>query len=89
MSSERSTGASTFPDAIPVAAAIAGLADAWDAMTTDRPYQEALPLNAAMTEVRNGRGTQFIPVVVDAFFAVANRRPQELWIDEVEPLAAS
>ena len=76
-------------DAIPVAAAIAGLADAWDAMTTDRPYQEALTLDAAMNEVRNGRGTQFIPVVVDAFFAVANRRPEELWIDEAEPLAAS
>ena len=76
-------------DAIPVAAAIAGLADAWDAMTTDRPYQEALPLDAAMNEVRNGRGTQFIPVVVDAFFAVANRRPEELWIDEAQPLAAS
>jgi putative nucleotidyltransferase with HDIG domain len=76
-------------DAIPVAAAIAGLADAWDAMTTDRPYQGALPLDAAMNEVRNGRGTQFIPVVVDAFFAVANRRPQELWIDEAESRAAS
>ncbi|HYM63795.1 MAG TPA: HD domain-containing phosphohydrolase [Gaiellaceae bacterium] len=76
-------------DAIPVAAAIAGLADAWDAMTTDRPYQEALTFNAAMREVRNGRGTQFIPVVVDAFFAVARRRPDEFWLDESEALAAS
>lgn len=55
----------------------------------DRPYQEALTLEAAMNEVRNGRGTQFIPAVVDAFFAVANRRPEELWIDEPESLAAS
>ena len=74
---------------IPVAAAIAGLADAWDAMTTDRPYQKALKLDAAMHEVRSGRGTQFVPVVVDAFFAVVNRRPEELWIDEAQPLAAS
>jgi putative nucleotidyltransferase with HDIG domain len=68
-------------DAIPVAAGIAGLADAWDAMTTDRPYQAALSWDAALEEVRHGRGTQFAPDVVDAFFAAVSRRPDEFGIE--------
>lgn len=58
-------------EAIPLEAAIIGLADAWDAMTTDRPYARARPLAEAFAEVREGRGTQFHPAVVDAFLAVA------------------
>ncbi len=65
-------------DAIPLEAAIIGLADAWDAMTTDRPYHRALTLEEAHAEIRAGRGTQFAPAVVDAFFAVARRQPGEL-----------
>jgi putative nucleotidyltransferase with HDIG domain len=62
-------------EAIPVDACIVGLADAWDAMTTDRPYRHALTIEDAAAEVRNGRGTQFAPAVVDAFFAALRRRP--------------
>ena len=62
---------------IPLEAAVIGLADAWDAMTTDRPYQRALTLEEAYREIRTGRGTQFSPVVVDAFLAVARRSPGE------------
>lgn len=62
-------------DEIPLEAAIIGLADAWDAMTTDRPYHRALTLEEAFREVRNGRGSQFSPVVVDAFLAAARRTP--------------
>jgi putative nucleotidyltransferase with HDIG domain len=58
---------------IPLEAAIVGLADAWDAMTTDRPYQQALSVAAAIEELRAGRGTQFAPVVVDAFLATLGR----------------
>jgi putative nucleotidyltransferase with HDIG domain len=58
-------------EAIPLEASIVGLADAWDAMTTARPYADALPLAAALEQVRAGRGTQFRPDVVDAFLAVA------------------
>jgi putative nucleotidyltransferase with HDIG domain len=54
-------------EAIPLEAAIVGLADAWDAMTTDRPYQRALSVQEALGEIRRGRGTQFAPEVVDAF----------------------
>ncbi len=69
-------------DAIPLEAAIVGLADSWDAMTTDRPYHRALTAAEALAEVRDGRGTQFAPVVVDAFFAVLERQPGELGVDE-------
>lgn len=62
-------------DAIPLEACVVGLADAWDAMTTDRPYRAAMSLEEAAAEVRRCRGTQFSPTVVDAFFAAFRRRP--------------
>ena len=64
-------------DAIPLEAAIVGLADAWDAMTTARPYARALTLEEAHAEIRAGRGSQFSPVVVDAFIAAARHQPAE------------
>jgi putative nucleotidyltransferase with HDIG domain len=66
---------------IPLAAAIVGLADAWDAMTTDRPYHRALTIAEAFAEVSAGRGRQFSPAVVDAFYRTAERRPFELGLD--------
>ena len=65
-------------DEIPLEATIIGLADAWDAMTTDRPYAIALSLNDALLQIRSGRGKQFNPLVVDAFTDVAKRRPAEV-----------
>jgi putative nucleotidyltransferase with HDIG domain len=65
-------------DEIPIEAAIIGLADAWDAMTTERPYAVALSLNDALMQIRSGRGKQFNPTVVDAFSQVAKRRPAEI-----------
>jgi putative nucleotidyltransferase with HDIG domain len=62
-------------DEIPLEAAIVGLADAWDAMTTTRPYHRALTFEEALAEIREGRGTQFSPVVVDAFLAVVRTQP--------------
>ena len=63
---------------IPLEAAIIGLADAWDAMTTDRPYAHGLTLNEAMIQLRSGREKQFSPVVVDAFWRVAKRHPSDV-----------
>jgi putative nucleotidyltransferase with HDIG domain len=60
---------------IPREASIVGLADAWDAMTTTRPYHRALTFEEAVAEIREGRGTQFAPAVVDAFFAVLRTHP--------------
>ncbi|HYA09474.1 MAG TPA: HD-GYP domain-containing protein [Gaiellaceae bacterium] len=71
---------SGYPDGlaggdIPLEAAVVGLADAWDAMTSDRPYSRARSLEDAAEEIRRGRGTQFAPAVVDAFFAALRRDP--------------
>lgn len=71
-------------DAIPLEAAIVGLADAVDAMTTDRPYSEARSLEDATVEVVRNRGTQFAPAVVDAFVTLVEREPQLFGAD---PLA--
>ncbi len=66
----------------PAEGAWIGLADSWDAMTTDRPYHRALTHTEALAQVRAGRGTQFSPVVADAFFAVLELQPAELGVDD-------
>ena len=43
------------------------MADAYSAMTSDRPYRKAVPHTAAIREIRGSAGTQFDPTVVDAF----------------------
>jgi putative nucleotidyltransferase with HDIG domain len=72
-------------DDIPLEAAIVGLADAWDAMTTARPYAHGLSLNEAMLQIRSGRGKQFSPIVVDAFWNVARRRPADVLPPDAAP----
>lgn len=52
---------------IPVGARIVALAVSWDAMTSDRAYRPALATAAAQSEIAEGSGTSFDPVVVDAF----------------------
>jgi HD-GYP domain-containing protein (c-di-GMP phosphodiesterase class II) len=51
---------------IPLAARIFAVADAFDAMTYDRPYREALPVDAAIGAIEFAAGTQFDPAVVKA-----------------------
>jgi putative nucleotidyltransferase with HDIG domain len=85
---------SGYPDGlageeIPLEGAIVALADAWDAMTTDRPYHRALTTAEAFAEIRAGRGTQFSPTVVDAFFAAVRRRPTDFRVDEQPAFLAS
>ena len=53
-------------DAIPVGARILTLADAWDVMTSDRPYGVPLSREDALAECRRCSGSQFWPAVVDA-----------------------
>jgi putative nucleotidyltransferase with HDIG domain len=55
---------------IPVGARIILVSDAYDAMTTDRPYRKSIGHEKAMTEIRKMCGTQFDPEVVDALFAI-------------------
>jgi diguanylate cyclase (GGDEF)-like protein len=54
-------------EAIPLEARILAVADAYEAMTADRPYRDALGHDAAQAELEAAAGTQFDPVVVDAF----------------------
>ncbi|MGI8969207.1 MAG: HD-GYP domain-containing protein [Dehalococcoidia bacterium] len=53
--------------AIPLAARVTGVADSWDAMTSDRPYRAALSEEVAIGELRRHSGSQFDPDVVAAF----------------------
>lgn len=52
---------------IPLIARIMALADAFDAMTTERKYRPALPLQEAVRRIREAEGIQFDPRVVEAF----------------------
>jgi ribonuclease P protein subunit RPR2 len=57
---------------IPLAARVFAVADALDAITTDRPYRPGVPFSAARTEIAAGAGTQFDPNVVAALDQVAD-----------------
>jgi ribosomal protein L12E/L44/L45/RPP1/RPP2 len=57
-------------DEIPLPARIVSLADAFDAMTSTRPYRIGLPLGFAMQEMIKMRGKQFCPMAVDAFVRI-------------------
>lgn len=57
-------------EAIPIEARIVCCCDAFNAMTTDRPYRSALSLDAALSELRVNRGTQFDPRVVDCLLSL-------------------
>jgi HD-GYP domain-containing protein (c-di-GMP phosphodiesterase class II) len=65
---------------IPILSRIILVADAFDAMTSTRAYQAALPVEFAVAEIRQHGGTQFDPQVVEMFLQLAavNRLPQEL-----------
>jgi HD-GYP domain-containing protein (c-di-GMP phosphodiesterase class II) len=52
---------------IPLLARIIHVADAYDAMTTDRPYRARAPESKAVAELRDRAGVDFAPAVVDAF----------------------
>lgn len=64
-------------EAIPLAARIIAVVDAFDAMTTDRPYRPAQPLAWALQELRSGAGSQFDPTVITALEQVLQRKVQQ------------
>jgi HD-GYP domain-containing protein (c-di-GMP phosphodiesterase class II) len=59
---------------IPLAARILAVADAYDAMTTKRPYRNAMTNREAIEELKSHAGKQFDPRVVRAFLAVVISR---------------
>jgi putative two-component system response regulator len=52
---------------IPVQSRIVAVADVFDALTHERPYKSAWPVDLAVDEITKNRGSQFDPTVVDAF----------------------
>ena len=60
-------------DELPVEARVIAIADAYDAMTTDRPYRKAMSWETARAELRAGAGTQWDARGIDAFIAMVER----------------
>jgi len=54
---------------IPMGARLIAVADAFDSMTTDRSYRPALDIDRSMSQLKEGSGTQFCPVAVEAFIS--------------------
>jgi putative two-component system response regulator len=69
-------------DSIPLAGRIVAVVDVFDALTHERPYKDAWPVERAIAEIATGAGTQFDPRVVEAFLALVDR-------DELLPPALS
>lgn len=62
-------------EAIPLPARVFQVVDAFDAMTTDRPYRASMGAERAVEELRRVAGTQFDPEVVAAFVAIVDDLP--------------
>ena len=85
-------------DEIPEFARVLAVADAFDAMTSNRSYRGARPVSEAISELRKWAGRQFDPAFVDAFVAAINRdgwrgpegappaADEEMAPDDAEPL---
>lgn len=63
---------------IPLGARIIAVADAFDAMTSDRPYKKSFLVEEAVKELTRCRGTQFDPAVVDAFIKLVDCNTGEI-----------
>ncbi|MGH2741090.1 MAG: HD-GYP domain-containing protein [Thermoleophilaceae bacterium] len=61
-------------DRIPIASRIVAVCDAYQAMTSARPYRAPLPPAAAVHELRAGADTQFDPALVDCFVEIMQER---------------
>jgi putative nucleotidyltransferase with HDIG domain len=75
---------SGYPDGlkgekIPIGACIIRVADAFEAMTSNRPYRNSLGKKEAVKRLKEGSSTEFDPDVVDAFLRVAQRNK---WIED-------
>jgi putative two-component system response regulator len=58
---------------IPLAARVASLADVYDALVSARVYKEAMSYDDAINIIKEGRGTQFDPVLTDAVVQIQDR----------------
>ena len=67
---------------IPLYARIAAVADTFDAMTSKRPYRDALPLETVIAEFERCKGTQFDPQITDVFLDILRNNYNE--IEEIQ-----
>jgi HD-GYP domain-containing protein (c-di-GMP phosphodiesterase class II) len=65
-------------DDIPLIARVVTVADAFDAMTSDRPYRSKRPVAVALEEIGRGAGTQFDPTAADAFMTIPLTRLEQI-----------
>ena len=70
---------------IPLGARILAVADTFDAMVTDRPYRKRLSLEEAKQELQRKAGTQYDPMVVEAFLRVLTEREEHLAAKYAQP----
>ena len=71
-------------DGIPIFASIISIADAFDAMTSNRPYRSALPAVTALNELACSSGKQFKPELVKVFLEVAENKDLHVLFHEGE-----
>ncbi|NTW98468.1 MAG: response regulator [Geobacteraceae bacterium] len=64
-------------EVIPIGARIFSIIDTLDAMTSDRPYREALPFDIVTSEIIKYRGTQFDPAIADLFLSIPRKHWEE------------
>jgi len=79
-------------DEIPEFARVLGVADAFDSMTSTRSYRHARSVEQAVDELRKWSGSQFDPVMVDAFLAALDRegwQPPEPPVPSLDELAVA
>ncbi len=76
---------------IPLEGRIVAVADVFDALSSKRPYKDPFPRQKCFEILREGRGTQFDPAVIDAFFDCADEivEIQLLLMDEEDRIAKS
>jgi putative nucleotidyltransferase with HDIG domain len=65
-------------DEIPMGARILNVADAFDAMTSDRPYRTKRSISEALEELKKGSGREFDPVVVEYLMRLLRKRADEI-----------
>ena len=67
---------------IPLEGRIASVADVFDALTTERVYRHALPVEEALSMMRDQRGTQFDPLVFDVLEEIAQKPDDDAGVEE-------
>src|SRR5262249_35784715 len=80
-----------YPDnlggaAISPLARVVALADAFDAMTSDRPYRKGMPASVAFAEIEKQAGKQFDPAFAAGFLAIQGRIIEEMQNQAAQPV---